>query len=133
VTIEAQGSRTGGALIIDDVPFIRKLLLQHLWRAGWRPVVEAASGREALACLKGNRFDLILLDVALPDVDGIDLLPAIKRLQPKATVLVVTAAASSPVVRRAKVAGAYSVLVKPVDSEYLGSLLRELREGRKDG
>lgn len=122
-----------GALVVDDVPFIRKLLSQYLLRTGWRPVIEAATGREALSRLKGNHFDLVLLDVALPDVDGIDLLPAIKRLDPKSTVLVITAAASAGVVRRAKAAGAFSVLVKPVDTDYLGSLLKELREGRKEG
>ena len=91
----------------------------------------SGSGREALACLRGNRVDLILLDVALPDVDGIELLAVVRRLDPKIAVVVVTAAASAEVVRRAKATGALNVLVKPVDVAYLQAILDELRERRK--
>ncbi len=130
---EARASRTGGALIIDDVPFIRKLLLQHLRRVGWRPVIEAAGGREALACLKGNRFDLILLDVALPERRWHRPLACHQAAAAQSTAYWWSPRRLPSRGAQSQGRGAYSVLVKPVDSEYLGSLLRELREGRKDG
>lgn len=120
----------GSALIVDDVPYIRKRLADTLSKAGWRTIVEAATGREALSCLVGNRFDLILLDVALPDVNGIELISAVRRLNPGIVVAVVTAAASAHVVREARLKGARSVFVKPVDPAYFAAFLEEVREGR---
>lgn len=122
----------GSALIVDDVPYIRKRLSDSLLKAGWRTIVEAATGREALKFLVANRFDLILLDVALPDVNGIELISAVRRMCPKIVVAVVTAAASAPVVREARLKGARAVFVKPVDPIYFRSFLEELREGRSE-
>lgn len=120
----------GRALIVDDVPYIRQRLSDSLVKAGWRTIVEAATGREALTYLVGNRFDLVLLDVALPDVNGIKLISAVKRLDPKTVVAVVTAAASAEVVRQARRQGARGVFVKPVDISYFEAFLDEVREGR---
>ena len=76
-------------LVIDDEPQIRRLLDGTLSRAGYR-VVEASSGRQALDGLDESQPDVILLDLGLPDRDGLELIPAIKK-QSKAAILIVSA------------------------------------------
>lgn len=103
-------------LIVDDVSFFRELMRDAFSRAGFQPIVEAASGKDALSLFEQNRFPLVLLDIALPDIDGLAVLEA---MRPAATtrVIVITAAASRDVVRRAKRLGAVQVFVKPVEPE----------------
>lgn len=115
-------------LVVDDLGFFRSYLRALLNRAGFRTVLEAASGKEAITCLAGTRVDLVLLDISLPDVDGFAVLEAMDRLDTKATCVVVTAAASTGVVRRAVKAGARHVLVKPVEDERLVAAVKDVLE-----
>lgn len=66
-------------LVVDDDPFFRNLLLQHLVNEGHRNVRTAQNGLEAIAALKEGEFDLVLLDVQMPDVDGVQVLLEMKR------------------------------------------------------
>lgn len=116
-------------LVVDDVRFFRARIRQLLGQLGYWRVVEAGSGREAIALVRANRFDLAVLDVALEDADGISVLRAMRRLDPRMRVVVVTAAASEPVVRQARAAGAARVYVKPIDDEAFKSELLALVEG----
>lgn len=116
-------------LIVDDAHFFRSRLRHLLEQLGYWKIVEAESGREAISLFRSNRFDLVLLDVALGDTDGLSVLRVLRRLDPKARLVVVTAAASEPVVREAKAAGAKRVYVKPIDDEAFKSELHRLVEG----
>ncbi|MBW8783933.1 MAG: response regulator, partial [Novosphingobium sp.] len=64
-------------LVIDDEPAIRRLLGAALTRGGYR-VVEAASAREALSAVQIDKPEAVLLDLGLPDRDGLELVPLIK-------------------------------------------------------
>lgn len=116
-------------LVVDDAHFFRMRLRHLLEQLGYWKIVEAESGKEAISLFRSNRFDLVLLDVALGDTDGISVLRVMRRLDPKARLVVVTAAASEPVVRQAMAAGAKRVYVKPIDEAAFKSEIQRLIEG----
>src|SRR5512138_1575929 len=70
-----------GVLIIEDEPAIRRFLRVSLAGSGYR-VVEAGSGHEALRRLRLDRPDIIILDLGLPDVDGLDLIREVRQASP---------------------------------------------------
>src|SRR5215469_1473973 len=95
----------GSVLIIDDEMEIRESLETLLELEGY--VVEsAATGEEGLSKLGEHPFDLVLLDVALPDRNGIDLLPQIRSLDSQLSVIVITAYGTVEDAVRAMQAGA---------------------------
>lgn len=65
-------------LAVDDEDFNLKLLLRHLEKEGFSDVATASNGAEALESLHGNAFDLVLMDIIMPEMDGISTLEAIK-------------------------------------------------------
>jgi DNA-binding NtrC family response regulator len=83
-------SGLGSVLIIDDEAEIRESLQTLLELEGY-DVEGAATGQEGLVKLGEQPFDLVLLDLALPDRNGIDLLPDIRALDAQASVIMITA------------------------------------------
>ncbi len=121
-------SNAATILVIDDEPQIRRLLDGTLGRAGYR-VVEAASGREALARLDETQPDVILLDLGLPDRDGLELIPAIMK-QSKAAILIVSARDATEQKVTALDLGAVDYVTKPFDTEELLARVRAALRGR---
>src|SRR5215470_16253754 len=80
----------GSVLIIDDESAIRESLHTLLELEGY-DVETAASGREGLARIGERRFDLILLDLALPDRTGMDILTELREQDPQLSVIMITA------------------------------------------
>ncbi len=101
-------------LIIDDDALIRKTLISHLNRRGCetRAVEDGESGLEAF--FAGNP-DLVLLDVRLPDLDGLEVLRRIRDKSPRAVVVVMTAFDDMKTTVEAVKGGAFEYLVKPLD------------------
>src|SRR3954467_3851135 len=79
----ASGNTSRRALIVEDEPSIREIVRLHLSLAGFE-TDEAADGRAALDRLRADRFDLIVLDVMLPGVDGVTLCRALRSGGPNA-------------------------------------------------
>jgi DNA-binding NtrC family response regulator len=105
-------------LIVDDEAEIRESLQTLLELEGYEAET-AASGDEGLAKLGEHPFDLVLLDLALPDRNGIDLLPAIRALDPQISVIMITAYGTVEDAVRAMQSGATNFLQKPWDNEKL--------------
>lgn len=101
-------------LVVDDEMAIRRLLRGSLTRAGL-DVVEAANAREALAALSIDKPDLVLLDLGLPDRDGMELIGPIKAA--KAALLVVSARDTTGEKVAALDLGADDYVTKPFDTE----------------
>jgi len=108
----------GSVLIVDDEAEIRESLETLLELEGYEAET-AASGEEGLAKLGEHPFDLVLLDLALPDRNGIDLLPAIRALDPQISVIMITAYGTVEDAVRAMQSGATNFLQKPWDNEKL--------------
>lgn len=115
-------------LIVDDEPPIRRLLHGTLTRAGYR-VVEAASARQAIEVLADTQPEVVLLDLGLPDRDGIELIPAIRK-QSRAAILVISARDATEQKVTALDLGAVDYLTKPFDTEELLARVRAALRGR---
>jgi DNA-binding NarL/FixJ family response regulator len=112
---------TKRALIIEDQTTLRELLSELLSGAADYQVQACATGSEARALLSLGVFDLVLLDLVLPDAHGLELLSELRALPLRPRVIVLTAHARPAVVRTAMERGAHAVITK-------GAPLRELRE-----
>jgi two-component system KDP operon response regulator KdpE len=115
-------------LIVDDEPHIRRLIHAALARANYA-AVEAASAREAMDRLKAERPDICLLDLGLPDRDGLELVPLIKQ-QSDAILIVVSAREATEEKVAALDLGADDYLTKPFDTDELLARLRVATRNR---
>jgi two-component system KDP operon response regulator KdpE len=117
-------------LVIEDDPAIRRLLRVTLERAG-HAVAEAGSAREALSLLSIEKPQVILLDLGLPDRDGLELVQLLKR-GGEATLIVVSAREATSEKVAALDLGADDYLVKPFDTEELLARIRAALRHRLD-
>jgi CheY-like chemotaxis protein len=103
-------SRT--VLIADDAVFMRRLIRDVLRPEGFI-VYEAVSGTDALGVVDEVRPDLVILDLALPDMSGFEVLSRLKVRQPEPRVLLVSATVAESDAAQALIAGATGYLAKP--------------------
>jgi DNA-binding NtrC family response regulator len=116
-------SPKGSILIVDDEQEIRESLEQLLRVEGYK-VDSASTADEGLKKAGGGVFDLVLLDISLPDSSGLEALKSIKRDSPETSVLMITAYDSSEIAFQASKQGAESYITKPWDND---KLLLEVR------
>ena len=116
-------SAKGSILIIDDEQEIRESLEQILGVEGYR-LASAATAEEGLKKMDEGVFDLVLLDINLPDRNGLELLKILRRDSPDAGVIMITAYDSSQMAFQASKEGAESYITKPWDND---KLLLEIR------
>ena len=114
-------------LIVDDERLIRWSLEQTLAKGGYE-VSSASTGEAALAAVREDPPDLILLDLKLPDTDGLQVLRQIKELSPHLQVLIMTAYADVGTAVEAMKLGAYDYLPKPIDFDNLAVTIRNALE-----
>jgi len=117
-TPESTPPSAGRILIIDDEAEIRESLETLLQLEGYTVVV-AGSGREGLAQIGERAFDVVLLDLALPDKNGMDVLSEIRLLHPQQAVIMITAYGTVENAVRAMQSGATNFIQKPWDNEKL--------------
>ena len=103
-------------LIVDDEPLIRWFLAQILVESG-HTIMEAGDGETAVIALTdgAESFDVVLLDYRLPDSNDLKLLSTIRRLAPRAAVIMMTAYGTPEVATAALDLGAYRVVSKPIE------------------
>lgn len=119
-------------LIVDDHPLIRHGLRQILSNTSDIEVVaEAASGGDALRLLRQHEVDVVLLDISMPDRNGIDVLKQIRREHGKLPVLLLTMHAEDEFGVRALKAGASGYLTKDSAHGQLVKAIRQVAAGRK--
>ena len=105
-------------LIADDEPNIRKTLARVLSLEGYQ-ILQAASGREALECIRQNAVDLVLLDVLMPELDGLQALGALREEQPDLPVIMMSGHATIESAVQATRLGALDFLEKPLSTDKL--------------
>ena len=99
-------------LVVDDEEVVRLGYRRVLSTDGFR-VMAAGNGAEALDLMAGDRFDVVLLDLRMPGMDGLDVLRAIKERWPESEVVVVTGYPSIETAKEAVKLGAYDYIAKP--------------------
>jgi PAS domain S-box-containing protein len=114
-------------LIIDDDKSLRRSLSLILKRKGYT-VESAGTGNEALEKARGRPISLSLLDIKLPDINGIDLVAPLKKINPDMTIIMVTGFASVENTVQSLNAGASGYLVKPVNHEEMLAKVQDLLE-----
>lgn len=105
-------------LVVDDSLLIRKLLQDFLEAKGYT-VLLAQDGKEALEMINKDMPDMMLLDITMPVMDGIEVLEELKKLNINLPVIIVTNTADIKIARETLEKGAYDYVTKPIDFDYL--------------
>lgn len=105
-------------LVVDDSGFARRLLRQTLEPHG-HAVIEAASGMAGLEAYAVHAPDVVLLDLTMEDLGGVEVLAQIRAINPRARVIVVSADIQRSTAKEVAAAGAFRFLGKPADPEEL--------------
>ena len=110
-------------LIVDDSAAMRAIITTLLRSVGARSLQECANGKDALAALSANPFHLMIVDYAMPLVDGVTFVRSVRRLQPHEIsmipIIMITAHGDMERIAAARDAGVNEFLVKPVSSRAL--------------
>jgi DNA-binding NtrC family response regulator len=121
---------TPSLLVADDDPVARDLLAEVLRHEGYRVRV-AAGGEECLRLAEAEPFDLALVDLRMPDLDGVRVLQGLAAIQPGVPVLILTAFATIETTIEAIRAGAYDYLSKPFRMEEMRLVVRRTLEAQR--
>ncbi len=114
-------------LIVDDELIVRESLGGWLERDG-HTVDKAASGEESLEKFEKTHYDIILLDIKMEGMSGLDVLKRVKEMDPDVSVVMITAYGSIPSAIEAMKSGAYEYLLKPFDPDELMVLIEKIRK-----
>jgi DNA-binding NtrC family response regulator len=126
----SKNTPTARVLIVDDEPLIRWSLAETLADRGCY-VAEAGDARAALNAMKGDGFDVVLLDFQLPDSNDLLLLARLRAMAPDARVILMTAHNSADMRQQALALGAFSVIGKPFEVSELATLVRDAYASRR--
>ena len=111
-------------LLVDDSVEDRASYKLFLERKGYK-VLETRSGEECLKCVKERKFQVILLDLQLPGINGLETLKEIKKVQPDLPVIMVTGHTETEMVENAMKSGSFAYLAKPVDIKKLMDVISQ--------
>ncbi len=126
----AQSQGTASILIVDDEFSVRDSLFNWFRKDGFQ-VETAENAAQALKCLQQTSYDVILLDIKMPGIDGMELLGRIIEIDPAMIVIMITAYASVDTAVQALKQGAFDYVTKPIDPDELGHLIRNGIEKRR--
>jgi two-component system, chemotaxis family, chemotaxis protein CheY len=115
----------GKILLVDDEAHIRKYVSLILQQLGSPRIVEAANGEEAIARYQSERPDLVLLDVNMPQMDGIETLRSLKQVDPDSIVVMLTSLANRQTVEHALELGAENYIRKDTPKDEIAVALNE--------
>jgi len=112
----------GQVVVVDDDPEVRAVLVEMLERQG-HSVIAVGSAADAVRILAEHRPDVMLLDIYMPGLTGVDALPVLKRVAPEMRVIMVSGSSDEKAARRTLALGAFDYIVKPVDMSRLTHLV----------
>ncbi|MDD4531485.1 MAG: response regulator [Candidatus Pacebacteria bacterium] len=110
-------------LIADDSAFMRKVLIDILTENGFSVFVECANGNEALEKFASEKPDLCLLDIIMPEKDGLEVIKEIGR---QANIIVISAVGQDSMISEAKQNGAKGYLIKPFEKEQVVAEVKKI-------
>ena len=125
----AHGKKIKHVLIVDDESVVRKGISRALVNRKMH-AMEAANGKEALACLDAHVFDLVLLDIKMEDMDGIEILKQIRRKYPETNVVMITGYPTIATAVHCTKLGALDYLTKPFSLNDLDAAISKVYRGK---
>jgi two-component system, NtrC family, response regulator HydG len=111
-----------GILVVDDELIVRESLSKWFREDGFR-VDSAQDGASAMKKLQSGSWNLALVDIKMPGMDGLELMHRMKRITPHIVVIIITAFATVETAVRALKEGAYDYITKPIDPDYLNHIV----------
>ncbi len=114
------------ALVVDDSPYIQKELTKILERHGCEVVATASNGLEAVKKYKELRPDFVTLDLVMPQMGGIQTLVLLRKIDPQATVIMVSSMSSRDKIVECAKAGAKHYILKPFEEEKVVEVLNKV-------
>ena len=118
----------GSVLLVDDEAHIRKFVGLILRQFSISTLTEATNGEEALAFYAAQRSDLVLLDVNMPKLGGIDTLRRLREMDPECVVIMLTSLATRQIIEEAAELGAVNYIRKDTPKDEIIAALRETIE-----
>jgi putative two-component system response regulator len=109
---------TDSILIVDDEQLVREMISRRLETRGYK-CLTAGNGQEALSLISENNISLVLLDISMPGISGLDVLNDIRSKSADIMVIMITAVVDINIAIKAMTSGAYDYLIKPIESELL--------------
>ncbi len=104
-------------LLVDDAGFMRMMIKNYLTKAGYTNFVEGEDGAQAVQLYQQEKPDLLIMDITMPNMDGIEALREIKKIDPGARVVMCSAMGQESMVMEAITLGAMDFIVKPFKEE----------------
>ncbi len=117
-------------LVVDDQFGDRETLKVILEGKGYR-VATAKDGTETVQMVKGGHYDIIFLDIRMPDMNGVETFDRVKTIDPRAAVIMMTGYTDEELIERAISQGAYTCIRKPFDMEKLTALVEKIAQEKK--
>lgn len=118
-------------LVVDDEKEICNLFQDTLVQEGYQ-VLTATNGKEAVSLGKQNRFDLALLDIKMPGMDGIEVFQKLKKVKKDMQVIMLTGYGTLKTAKEAMKLGAYDFLTKPFDLGLVKNIIHQALERKKE-
>lgn len=106
-----------GILLVDDAAFMRMMIKDILSKNGFEVLGEAENGAKAIEKYKELNPDLVIMDITMPEVDGIQAVKSIKEINPDAKIIMCSAMGQQAMVIEAIQAGAKDFIVKPFQAD----------------
>ncbi len=103
-------------LVVDDAAFMRLMIKDMLAEAGHTVVGEAVNGLDAIEKYRKLKPDLVTMDITMPDMEGVDALKEIRRIDPRAVVIMCSAMGQKQMIVEAIKSGAKDFIVKPLQT-----------------
>ena len=117
-SLPVENLRASRILVVDDEDTIRLVLAKYLRTRGFE-VAAAESGADALEALAGAKFDLMLCDVRMPGLSGVELVPAALEIDPRLGIVMLSAVNDAPTATEAMAHGVLDYLTKPIELQHL--------------
>lgn len=111
-------------MIVDDALFMRKTIRRILEADGYTDILEMPDGESALSAYETEKPDLMLLDITMPGMSGLDVLERIMSTDPSAKIVMCSAVGQEMMIQKAVIMGASDFIVKPFKTEEFQRIVR---------